>query len=68
MLFFPHPLQDGPIDRSRWFPNSSKNRLHPFISIEDDDPDEIHCEYIGTGKWLANTSTRSTSLSTRKGQ
>ncbi|WP_134685731.1 hypothetical protein [Brevibacillus migulae] len=54
MSFFPHPRSDGPTDHPRWL--TSHYRMSYLL--EDDDHDEIHCDYIGTGKWLANIRPR----------
>jgi len=65
MPFFPHPRSEGITDRPRWLTSFYRNDYRMSLPFEDEDHDEIHCEYIGSGKWLANITPRRKKKPTR---
>ncbi len=62
MLFYSHaryrhPHRYNAGHRQGCWPD--ENWLQKGVRLdEDDDADEIHCEYIGSSKWLANVTHR----------
>jgi len=58
MPFFPHLCSERITDRPRWLTSLYRNDYRMSFPLEDDDHDEIHCEHIGSGKWLANITPR----------
>jgi hypothetical protein len=65
MPFMSRSMHDGPSDAPRWLPARQKRRC-AASSLFDDDTEEVYCEFVGTGKWLANIAPRKKAPSRRE--